>query len=69
MSAAFDTIHRHKVIKELETILDEDELRMSQLLLGNTTITIQTGNIQSEEVKTNIGSPQGDALCLSATRS
>ena len=48
MSAAFDTIQRHKVIKELETILDEDELRMSQLLLGNTTITIQTGNIQSE---------------------
>ena len=62
MSAAYDTIHRHKVIKELEGILDEDELRMAQLLISNTSIIIQTGNIQSEEVKTNIGSPQGDAL-------
>ena len=26
MSAAFDTIHRRKVIQELEGILDEDEL-------------------------------------------
>ena len=53
MSAAFDSIHRHKVIEELEGILDKDELRMAQLLLSNTTIIIKTGNIRSEEVKTN----------------
>lgn len=62
MSAAFDTIHRHSVIKELENILEEDELRMTQLLLSNTSIKIKTGEMTSEEVKTNIGSPQGDAL-------
>ena len=62
MSAAFDTILRHKLINELETILNEDEMRMSQLLLSNTTISIKTGNLISEPCKTNIGSPQGDGL-------
>ena len=62
MSAAFDTILRHKLINELETILNEDEMRMTQLLLSNTTISIKTGNVISEPCKTNIGSPQGDGL-------
>ena len=62
MSAAFDTILRHKLINELETILNEDEMRLTQLLLSNTTISIQTGNTKSEQFNTNIGSPQGDGL-------
>ena len=37
-------------------------MRLTQLLLSNTTISIQTGNTKSEQFKTNIGSPQGDGL-------
>ena len=62
MSSAFDTIQRSNLMAELEKILGEDEQRMCRLLLSDTTIKIKFGNQVPETVKTNVGSPQGDAI-------
>ena len=64
MTAAFDTIKRSKLLEILESIVDEDELRMIRVLLSNTTLEIK---VNSDEVisvpfNTNVGSPQGDGL-------
>ena len=61
MSSVFDTRNRQKLMNELNTFLDEDECRMIRTLLSNTTINIQFEDCKGEEVKTNIGSPHGDA--------
>ena len=62
MSSAFDTIHRHKLLEELEKFLEEDEIRMIRLLISNTTITVRTNEVMSEPFTSNLGSPQGDGL-------
>ena len=62
MSSAFDTIDRNELIETLKDIIDSDEKRMCHLLLSNTKIRIKYGTHEQEEVKTNIGSPQGDAI-------
>ena len=63
MSAAFDTVNRQKLIKILETILDEDEIRIIQFLLSNTTISIRAnGATKQMPFISNIGVPQGDGL-------
>ena len=63
MSAAFDTVNRQKLINILETILDEDELRIIQFLLSNTTISIRVnGATKPMPFVSNIGVPQGDGL-------
>ena len=63
MSAAFDTVDRRKLLKILEKIIDEDELRIIRFLLSNTTINIR---VNGATVKipfiSNIGIPQGDGL-------
>ena len=46
----------------MQTFIDEDELRMTRILLSNTTIVVQTDGITSESFQSNIGSPQGDSL-------
>ena len=61
MSSAFDTIHRHKLLEELEKFL-EGEIRMIRLLINNTTITVRTNEVMSEPFTSNLGSPQGDGL-------
>ena len=61
MSTAFHTINRNNLIQELGTFSDEDECRTTQVLLSNTTISMQIGDISGNDVNTNIGSPQGDA--------
>ena len=63
MTAAFDTIKRSKLIAILETIVDEDELRI-RVLLSNTTLEIKVNSdeIISVPFNTNVGSPQGDGL-------
>ena len=61
-SSAFDTIQRKPLMNVLETILNEDERRMSRILLSNTSISIKFGKHRRENVKTNIGSPQGDGI-------
>ena len=62
MSSAFDTIHRHKLLEEMETFLGEDEIRMTRILLSNITIRIRTNDVLSESFISNLGSPQGDGL-------
>ena len=62
MSSAFDTIRRKKLIEIVKTFLDEDEVRILQYLLSNTTLEIKMNNVETEMFKSNIGAPQGDAL-------
>ena len=63
MSAAFDTVDRKKLLKILESIVDEDELRMIRFLLSNTAIEIRIhGSTEKHPFKSNIGIPQGDGL-------
>ena len=63
MSAAFDTVDRQKLLNILESIVDEDELRMIRFLLSNTTINIKVnGATEQHPFLSNIGIPQGDGL-------
>ena len=62
MSSAFDTINRKKLMNELNTFLDEDECHIIRTLLCDTTINIQFEDCKGEEIETNIGSPQGNAM-------
>ena len=41
MSSAFDTIDRAELMSILETIVDEDELRMCRILLSDTTMKMR----------------------------
>ena len=63
MSAAFDTIDRASLLNILETIIEEDELRLVRFLLSNTCLNIRIGGTKEEKKFTsNIGTPQGDSL-------
>ena len=63
MSSAFDTIRRQKLIEIFSTFLDQDELRIIQFLLADTTLDIKMDGVSKPEpFSTNMGSPQGDAL-------
>ena len=62
MSCAFDTIQRKPLMNVLETIINEVEQRMSRILLSNTSISIKFGKHKRENVKSNIGSPQGEGI-------
>ena len=66
MTAAFDTIKRKELLEILESIINEDELRIIRLLLSNTSLEIKIINATTQPFDTNIGSPQGDGLsgCL-----
>jgi len=43
-------------------LMKEDECRMSWLLLSNTIINVQFADSSSEDISTNVGSPQGDVI-------
>ena len=60
MSSAFDTIRRNKLIEILETFFDEDEMRITRLLLSDTKLEIKMRGTETESFTSNIGSPQGD---------
>ena len=62
MSSAFDTIHRDKLLKIVENILNEDELRILRVLLADTTLEIKIQNAEACPFTSNIGSPQGDSI-------
>ena len=62
MTAAFDTIERHKLIEELAKFIGDDEMRMIRILLSNTEINIENSDTESTPFDTNKGSPQGDAI-------
>ena len=62
MSSAFDAIRRDTLINIVKNFHDEDEVRMIQLLLSNTTLDIRINKVETEPFNSNMGSPQGDAL-------
>ena len=62
MSSAFDTVNRKELLDKLKQVIDEDELRMSRLLLSDTTMTLRFNNHAEETFSSNKGSPQGDAI-------
>jgi hypothetical protein len=64
MSKAFDTIDRNKLMKILsdDVGLEEDELRMCQVLLAETSLQVKLKEILSAPFDTTIGSPQGDGM-------
>ena len=64
MSAAFDTVSRSKLMKQLETILEPHEIRMMHLLITDVKLMVRIGKTLGVPIDTNIGVAQGD--CLSA---
>ena len=63
MSRAFDTINRTKFLEVLNMVgCNEDELRLIQVLLANTQLSIRVNNTHSVSFVTMTGAPQGDSL-------
>ena len=62
MSSAFDTINRDELFEILEEFLDEDDLRILNMLLAETTLEVKEKNAQATTFESNIGSPQGDSI-------
>ena len=62
MSRAFDTIIREKLLAETKSIFEEDEWRIIEKLLAQTTLQAKINNILSDPFETTIGAPQGDSL-------
>ena len=64
MSAAFDTVSRSKLMKQLEAFLQPHEMRMLHLLITDVKLMVRIGKTLGVAIDTNIGVAQGD--CLSA---
>ena len=63
MSTAFDTIQRKQLLQLSTNLVTEDEKRIIQFLLSNTTLNVKISGANTEEhFLTNIGTPQGDSL-------
>jgi hypothetical protein len=62
MSRAFDTLVRQKILDGLHNVIDEDSLRMVNVLLDQTSLQAKVGRALSTPFETNIGAPQGDSL-------
>ncbi len=62
MSKAFDTVQRNSLVKQLKSILEDDELHMIKILLTDVKLRVRMGKRMGEEIVTNIGVPQGDCL-------
>ena len=60
MSKAFDTIQRGTLIKDLQGIIDDDELHLIVLLLDKVNFSVKLEGKKGKSFLTNIGSPQGD---------
>ena len=61
MTAAFDTIIRAEIVKIIEEIGDEDDVRLTRALLSESSLEINLKEFDGEKVvfQCNIGSPQG----------
>lgn len=60
MSKVF-RVERHRVIEDLKTILEEDELHMPKLLIKDVKLAVRVKG-KLGEFLTHIGTPQGDRL-------
>ncbi|POM73362.1 Ubiquitin-conjugating enzyme E2, partial [Phytophthora palmivora] len=61
-TVAFDTIDRAKLMDVLRSFLDDDEVRLIQLLLADTTLSLRSGSTTLNPFTSNLGTPQGDSL-------
>ena len=64
MSKAFDTVCRNKLLKDLQEVLEPDEMHMMAILISDVVLTVEVGKELGEQFKTEVGIAQGD--CLSA---
>ena len=64
MSKAFDTVNRNTLVKNLETILDDDEIHLLAIITNRPEIKIKLENTTGNSFETYQGIMQGD--CLSA---
>ena len=64
MSAAFDTVSRCKLMKQLEAFIEPHEMQMMHLLITDVKLMVRIGKTLGVPIDTNIGVAQGD--CLSA---
>ncbi|GMF57083.1 unnamed protein product [Phytophthora fragariaefolia] len=62
LSRAFDTIDRAKLMDVLRSFLDDDEVRLIQLLLADTTLSLRSGSTTLNPFTSNLGTPQGGSL-------
>ena len=62
MSAAFDTINRHELLNVLQSILEEDELRLIRFFQSDTYISLKVNGTEERlSFLSNTGTPQGDS--------
>ena len=64
MSKAFDSIDRNKLLEHLSTFLEESEIYLLHILINDVVLNVKVGDVLGEDIKTNVGTCQGD--CLSA---
>ena len=63
MTVAFDTIDRNQLLNIIETIVNEDELKIIRFLLSNTKINTRINGVtKTNTFISNVGTPQGDSL-------
>ena len=62
MSSTFDIIYRDELLKIVEELLDEDDMRILSTLLAEATLGVKVENAQSTTIESNIASPQGDSI-------
>ena len=62
MSKAFDRVERGKLIEDLKTILQDDELHLVKILMEDMKLAVRVGSTTGNQFSTNIGVPQGDCL-------
>ena len=62
LSSAFDTIDRQKLLQIVESLIDEDEMRMLKCLLSRTELELKMPDAKTEPFPSNVGSPQGDGI-------
>lgn len=64
LTRAFGTIDRPLLLTRLSAVpkMTEDEIRMSRLLLAETSLTVKVGKERSTPFVANVGSPEGDGL-------
>ena len=62
MSKAFDMVRRNELFDILEETLEKDELHMMKILVEDVVLKVRIGKKIGEDIRTNIGVPQGDCM-------
>ena len=63
MTSAFNTIRRQTTINLLEIAgCSSDDIRLTQYMMANTTLTVKVKSIMSPKFEYNLGAAQGDSL-------